>query len=72
MSKKLLRNTLTLSTFGYVGINERELFDRTSMDYALTDEVHLLAGIDVFVGDEGIFGQYEDNSEGWMKAKYSF
>ena len=72
MSKKLLRNTLTLSTFGYVGIKERELFDRSSVDYALTDEIHLLAGVDVFVGNEGIFGQYEDNSEVWVKAKYSF
>ena len=30
------------------------------------------AGADVFAGDEGVFGQYEDNTEVWIKAKYSF
>lgn len=72
ISKNLLRSTLTLSTSGYVGINDSELFNRSSIDYELTDGLHLEAGIDVFVGDDGMFGQYEDNTEVWFKAKYSF
>jgi hypothetical protein len=72
VSKNLLRNTLVLSTSGYVGINESEVFNRSSVDYELTDGLHLEAGVDVFAGDEGVFGQYEDNTEVWIKAKYSF
>lgn len=72
VSKNLLRNTLTLSTFGYVGMNNRELFNRSSADYSLTDGLYLEAGIDLFLGNEGVFGQYKDNTEVWLKAKYSF
>ncbi len=72
ISRNLLKNTLTLSAAGYIGVNELELFARSGVDYALTDGLHLEAGIDVFAGDEGVFGQYKDNNEAWIKAKYSF
>jgi len=72
ISKKLFRETLTISSMGYLGINDKDCFTRSSMDYALTDELHLLAGFDMFIGDKGMFGQFEDNNELWIKAKYSF
>ncbi len=72
ISKKLFRQTLTLSTMGYFGINDKDCFLRTSMDYALTDELHLLFGVDIFAGNEGLLGQYNNNDEIWIKAKYSF
>lgn len=72
ISKKLLRQTLTLSTMGYFGFNDKDCFVRTSMDYALTDELHLLFGVDIFAGEDGLLGQYKDNDEVWIKAKYSF
>jgi hypothetical protein len=72
ISKKLLRETLTLSSFAYIGINNQDIFDRSSIDYALTDELHLSIGFDIFIGDEGMFGQFKDNNEVWVKAKYSF
>ncbi|MCK4396192.1 hypothetical protein KAW96_06310 [candidate division WOR-3 bacterium] len=72
ISKKLFRQTLELSTMGYFGINEKDGFVRTNMDYALTDEIHLLCGVDLFFGDKGMMGQYNDNDEVWIKAKYSF
>lgn len=73
ISKSLFRNTLKLSTFAYVGLNEKEIFNRSSLDYALTDELHILAGVDIIGGrSSGMFGQYKDNSEIWIKAKYSF
>lgn len=72
VSKKFLRETLTLSNMSYFGINERELFNRTSADYALTDEIHLLCGLDLFVGDGGTIGQYDSNDEVWAKVKYAF
>lgn len=73
ISKELFRNTLSLSTFAYIGINEREIFNRSSVDYAITDALHILAGIDIIDGkSSGMFGQFKDNSEIWIKAKYSF
>ncbi len=72
ISKLLFRSTLKLSTFSYIGLDGNNFFNRNSADYALTDEMHLLLGIDVFSGETGMFGQYNDNSEIWIKAKYSF
>jgi hypothetical protein len=57
---------------GYFGINDKDCFVRTSIDYALTDELHLLFGVDIFAGEQGLLGQYKDNDEVWIKVKYSF
>ena len=70
--KKLFRSTLSISTFAYIDINNGNFFDRSSIDYALSDEIHLLIGYDWFYGDKGMFGLYKNNSEIWFKAKYSF
>ena len=72
ISKKVLRSTLALSSFGYVDITNGGYFNRTSIDYSLSDHIHLLTGVDLFGGDGGMFGIYKDNSEIWMKVKYSF
>jgi len=72
ISKKLLRDTLEVSTMLFYGITDRDIFDRTKIDYALTDELHLLTGVDVFAGSRnGGFGRYRDNTEVWVKANYS-
>ncbi|PLX12935.1 MAG: hypothetical protein C0597_12375 [Marinilabiliales bacterium] len=72
ISKKLFRSTLSLSTFGYIDIKEGEFFKRTSADYSVSDNIHIIGGVDLFYGDEGTFGQYEDNSQMWIKAKFNF
>ena len=72
ISKNLFRNTLNLSTITYYGINNNDIFNKTIIDYAITDEIHLLCGTDLFFGDKGMMGQYNDNDEVWIKAKYSF
>lgn len=72
ISKKLLRSTLSISTFGYMDLSTKGFFNRTSIDYSLSDPIHLCAGVDLFGGDGGMFGIYKDNSEVWIKVKYSF
>jgi len=72
LSKKLIHSTLTLSTFGYIGLNKGDFFNRTSTDYSLSDNIHVLAGYDWFHGNSGLFGRYNRNSQIWLKAKYSF
>ncbi|MGD2035547.1 MAG: hypothetical protein PVF73_10855, partial [Bacteroidales bacterium] len=72
ITKKVIRSTLNLSTFTYFDIANRGLFNRTSADYSLTDQIRLMAGYDWFHGDKGMFSLYGDNSEFWIKAKFGF
>ena len=72
VSKKILRQTLGFSNMLYYGFNEKDIYDQIAIDYAVTDELHLFCGVDIFAGDEGYFGSYEDNSQMWFKMKYSF
>ena len=72
ISKKILRSTLSISSFGYMDLTTLGFFNRTSIDYSLSDQIHLCTGVDLFGGDGGMFGLYKDNSEIWIKVKYSF
>ena len=72
LSKALLGNTLTLQTFAYIDVTDGGIFNRLSADYAVSDEVHALLGYDYFHADKGMFTFYANNSEIWVKLKYSF
>lgn len=72
ISKSILNNTLKISNFLYADLNHQSSFNRTSLDYALSDQIHLYMGYDHFHGTQGRFGIYQDNSEFWIKAKYNF
>lgn len=72
VSKKILNSTTTLSDFTYYDLENNSSFSRMSIDYSLTDQIHILAGYDCFIGDKGKFGAYKNNSEYWLKAKYTF
>ncbi|MCB8964767.1 MAG: hypothetical protein H6536_06995 [Bacteroidales bacterium] len=72
ISKKLLQTTLALSSFTYYDVTYNGFYNRTSADYALTDQIHLMGGYDWFSGDKGSFAMYKNNSEYWVKAKFSF
>lgn len=72
ISKNLFRNTLTLASFAYYGLNDHEAFTRSQVRYALSDEIALECGADIFIGSKGLLGQFKDNNEVFFKAKYSF
>ena len=73
VQKKLLREKLTLSNMTYLGFIDWDVFNRTSVEYALSDAFHMYIGFDLFAGDkQGSFGQYSELSSVWLKAKYSF
>lgn len=72
ISKALLNNTLTLSTFAYADVKDLGVFNRFSADWAATDQIHVLLGYDLFYAESGIFLTYAHNSEVWLKLKYSF
>ena len=72
ISKKLLRETLTLSSMLYYHFNDTDYFYRCKAEYNVTDDLHVLVGLDYFGGEKGQFGSYNDNSQVWFKTKYSF
>ena len=41
-------------------------------DYALNDQLHATLGYDFFHADRGSFTVYDNNSEVFLKLKYSF
>ncbi|MCR5017419.1 MAG: hypothetical protein K6A64_01315 [Bacteroidales bacterium] len=72
ISKSLLNNSLTLSTFAYADVREKGVFNRLSADWAATDQIHAILGYDYFHADGGMFFLYRNNSEVWIKLRYSF
>lgn len=72
ISKKLLQTMLTLSSFTYFDVSNNSFFNRSSVNYALTDQINLTMGYDWIHGDKGSFAIYRYNSEYWVKAKFSF
>ena len=72
ISKALLNNALTLSTFAYADVRDGGVFNRLSADWAATDQIHAILGYDYFYADKGMFARYAHNSEVWLKLKYNF
>ena len=72
LSKDLLRETLHVELFSYLGLNNQDALIRPKITYDLADGFEILVGANVFVGSEGRFGQYDDNDMIYSKVKYSF
>ena len=72
VSKDLLRNTLALQNFVYIDVSNGGIYNRLSADYAINDQLHATLGYDYFHADRGSFTVYDNNSEIFLKLKYSF
>ncbi len=69
----MLRETLHIELFSYIGLTNEDALIRPKITYDFDDSFSILFGANIFVGeDEGRFGQYKDNSMGYVKLKYSF
>jgi len=69
----MFRETLHLELFSYIGLTNGDALIRPKITYDFDDSFSILLGSNIFVGDEeGRFGQYGDNSMGYIKLKYSF
>ena len=68
-----LRETLHLELFSYVGLNYGDALIRPKVTYDFSDSFSIIAGANIFVGDErGMFGRYDENSMVYTKIKYNF
>jgi hypothetical protein len=72
LSKTFFRETLRLELFSYLGLKEPDALLRPKIVYDITDGVEILFGANVFLGDEGLFGQYSENNMLYVKVKYNF
>jgi len=70
--KDFLRETLTLELFTYIGFNNNDALIRPRLLYDLSDGFEIQLGANIFTGDEGSFGQYNQNDMIYTKFKYSF
>jgi hypothetical protein len=69
----MLRETLHLEVFSYIGLTNSDALIRPKVTYDFDDSFSILLGGNIFVGDEqGQFGQFGDNSMVYAKIKYNF
>ena len=69
----MLRETLHLELFSYIGLTNNDALIRPKITYDFDDSFNILIGGNIFVGDrDGQFGQYQDNSMIYAKIKYNF
>lgn len=70
--KDFFREKLWIELFSYIGLNNNDALIRPKVTYDLADGFNIQAGANIFVGDEGRFGQYDDNDMLYVKLKFSF
>jgi len=70
--KDLLRETLHLELFSYLGLNNSDALIRPKVTYDLDDGVKIIAGANWFIGTTGVFGSYDANDMVYTKVQVSF
>jgi hypothetical protein len=71
-NKEFFENTLLLEIFTYFEFDELNALIRPKGTYDLSDDIDLLFGANIFLGDSGTFGQYDDNDMLYTKIKLNF
>ncbi len=72
VKKDFLREQLWLEVFAYVGLNESDALIRPKVTYSFADGFEIISGANIFTGQTGRFGQYDENDMVFLKFKYSF
>ncbi len=72
IAKPFLNDTLIVEFFSYVGLTNEDALLRPKVTYDLADGLEWVVGADIFLGDDGDFGQYDDNDLVYTKVKYSY
>jgi len=72
VKKDFFREQLWLEVFAYVGLNESDALIRPKVTYSFADGFEIIGGANLFTGQTGRFGQYDENDMLFLKFKYSF
>lgn len=70
--KDFLHETLHTELFAYFGFNNPDALLRPKIIYDIVDDLEIEAGANIFLGDEGQFGQFDDNDMIFTRVVYSF
>ncbi|WP_319559377.1 MucBP domain-containing protein [Marispirochaeta sp.] len=75
ISKTLLRETLELSAFAVLGLQDLDSYSSCQAEYAFSDEFHLTTGGNFYMegpDKEGEYGAYKELSSVWIRGTFSF
>lgn len=72
ISKEVLNNTLKLSVYGMLDVDNVGFYVRPAADYLLNDQITLSLGADWLGGRRGTFKTYKKNTQIWVKGKFFF
>ena len=73
LTYRMRQETLTASVFGLFSTNDGDVHLRPSLVYKWSDAVTATAGANIMAGDEAtFFGQLENNSNAYLRLRYSF
>ncbi len=68
------QQTLTSSLFIFYSPTDQDAFIKPSVTYRYDDNWQFSSGANIFIGEKEytFFGQHEDNSNIWMRVRYSY
>ncbi len=74
LRKQVYSQTVTFSLFGFYSPSDKDSHIRFSAEYKYSDELSLMAGGNVFDGDQPStsFGQFDLNDNVYLKVNYGF
>ncbi len=73
LTYRAMQETLTLSMFAFVALEDEDVHLRPSITRKWTDAVSVALGGNIMAGDEPtFFGQLEDNTNIYLRFRYSF
>jgi len=69
-----LQQTLTYNFFSFYSPSDNDGYIKPSIDYRYNDNWLFSTGANTFIGKDkfSFFGQHEDNSNAWLRARYQF
>ncbi len=73
-TKQLMMQTMTISAFGFYSPSDQDAYVRFSIEYKYSDELSLMAGGNIFDGEDihTQFGQFDLNDNLYVKINYGF
>ncbi len=73
-TQMLLQQTLTFSTFAFLGLTEKDAYLIPSLRYSFTDELWGEIGANIFLTDKShtFFGRFDKNDNAYLTLRYGF
>lgn len=72
LRETFFRETLALELFSYIGINDEDALLRPKISYDFGNGLGLDLGANLFLGNTGMFGQYDNNDMIYFKIRQDF